>query len=248
MADAVTLAYLHSNEVAHSFHQSVVNLALYDLTSHQRLMRGGYISMRCGSGGLVQGRNKTFAQFLEQSTADWLFFVDTDIGFQADTLDRLVAAADPDDRPVVGGLYFAWRELEQDDTYGFRCAPSPVMHHWVKTADGKQLFAWATDYQPDTVQRVAGTGCGCLLVHRTVIEKVKADYGPTWFDRIVADDGQLISEDLSFCARVGAIGSAVHVHTGIKCTHLKELWVSEADWHNDQALRRYATEQASAGG
>jgi hypothetical protein len=42
----------------------------------------------------------------------------------------------------------------------------------------------------------------------------------------------MTGEDLSFCARLGACGIPVHVDTGVTTSHLKQLWVSEADAPN----------------
>jgi GT2 family glycosyltransferase len=203
-------------------------MLLYDAGTSQRLIRGGYIAMRCNSGGLVEGRNKVAREFLTHD-ADWLFIVDSDMGFAPDTLERLLDAADPDERPIMGVLYFAWREVEVDGASGFRCKAAPVIHDWVETSEG-QLFMGVNRYPQDTVMRCAGTGCGGLLVHRGVFEKIEANYGPAWYDRIRGDDGRWISEDLSFCVRAGALGFPVHVHTGVKCTHMKTLWVSEEDY------------------
>lgn len=231
--DAVTLAYLHSEDVAHSFHNSVVNMLLYDAGNGGHLLRGGYIAMRCNSGGLVEGRNKTAREFLTHD-ADWLFIVDSDMGFAPDTLERLLEAADPADKPIMGLLYFAWRETQVDGMSGFRCRPAPVIHDYVETPQG-QVFMGVSTYPPDQVMRCAGTGCGGILVHRTVFEKIDANYGPTWYDRIRGDDGGWISEDLSFCVRATACGFPVHVHTGVKATHMKTLWVSEDDYLASQS-------------
>lgn len=230
-ADAVTLAYLHTDEVAHSFHNSVVNMLLYDAGREQRMIRGGYIAMRCNSGGLVEGRNKVAREFLGHD-ADWLFIVDSDMGFAPDTLERLLAAADPVDRPIMGVLYFAWREIETDGMSGFRCRAAPVIHDWVDTDQG-QVFMGVATYPEDTVMRCAGTGCGGLLVHRGVFEKIEANYGPSWYDRVRGNDGRWIGEDLSFCMRANACGFPVHVHTGVKATHMKTLWVSDDDYQPD---------------
>src|SRR5690606_31048939 len=86
------------------------------------------------------------------------------------------------------------------------------------------------EYPKDTLVQVAGTGAACLLIHRSVLDKMRANHGDHWFDRVRYDDGQAISEDLSFCARLMQQGAKVFVHTGIKTTHHKQLWVGEDDY------------------
>src|SRR5438128_10390565 len=51
-------------------------------------------------------RNKIAADFLTRPTP-WLLMVDTDMVFAGDALDRLIAAADPVERPIVGALCYS---------------------------------------------------------------------------------------------------------------------------------------------
>jgi GT2 family glycosyltransferase len=222
--DTVTLAYVHDSEVAHSWHDSIVNLLMLDVANEQRIMRGGYIAMRYGTGGIIAARNQVAERFLD-GDSEWLFIVDTDMGFRPDTLEQLLAAADPVERPIVGGLCFAQREVQLDGMSGFRCQPRVTIFDW---HDGN--FAGVAEYPRDTLVRCAGTGSACILIHRSVIERLHADNGPTWYDRIRADNGNLIGEDLSFCLRAGAAGFPVHVHTGVKTSHLKRVWLAEEDF------------------
>jgi hypothetical protein len=244
MTDTVTLAYLHGTEVAYSFHDSLVNLLLFDAANEQRVIAGGYIAMRCATGGVVEGRNRVAEAFLERDS-DWLFVIDTDMGFTPDTLERLIQAADPVERPIVGALCFAWRELAQDGMSGFRSAPRPTIFDYVDTPEGTK-FMGVTTYPADDVVQYAGTGSACVLIHRTVIEKIQENYGSTWYDRIRGDDGKPLGEDISFCVRANSCGFPIHVHTGVKTTHLKQLWVSEVDYLQYMALAQAAPESNGA--
>jgi hypothetical protein len=239
VSDSVTLAYLHSTEVAHSFHDSLVNLLLFDAANEQRILRGGYIAMRCGTNGVPEGRNKTAEAFLDRD-ADWLFVVDTDMGFAPDTLERLLDAADPVERPIVGALCFAWREVAQDGLSGFRTEPRPTVFDYVKLPDGTEKFMGRSQYPLDELVRCAGTGSACILIHRSVIEKLEQSYGPTWYDRVKGTDGSMLGEDISFCVRATACGFPIHVHTGVKTSHLKNVWVSEVDYIQFLALKAAA--------
>jgi hypothetical protein len=237
--DAVVVAYVHDHEVAYSWHHSMVELIGNDLVNHARVLRGGYIAMRCATDGLVDARNKTAKLFLAERQAEWLFWVDTDMGFPADTLERLIAAADPVERPIVGALAFTQREDEPDGMGGHRCRATPTIFDWLKLDNGQEGFAVRFDYPVDMVVRCAGTGSACVLIHRTVFAAVEAKYGEHWYDKIPnVTMGQVVSEDLSFCMRAGTLGIPVHVHTGVKTTHAKRLWLSEDDYFAQVALAR----------
>jgi hypothetical protein len=233
--DAITVAYVHSNDVAYSWHHSMTQMVGYDMANHARIIRGGYIAMRCGAAGLVEARNNTVSEFLANQDAQWLLWLDTDMGFPADTAERLLEAADPVERPIVGALCFAQRETEPDGLGGWRCRAVPTIFDWVAMESGHQGFVVRWDYPRNTVTRCQGTGSAAVLVHRSVFSKVAAKYGPSWYGMIQnPTTGQLIGEDLSFCARAGAVGVPVHVHTGVPTTHSKRLWLAEPDYEADR--------------
>lgn len=230
MAGSVTLAYLHSNDVAHSWHLCTLNLLTYDMQHHQRIVRGSFMATRAGTGGIVDGRNTTVQRFLERPDVDWLMWIDTDMGFAADSVDRLVAAADPVERPIVGGLCFTQKETEGDGMGGFRTAPSPTIFRWTDAGEGRQGFVPWYDYPSNEVIPVAATGSAFILIHRSVLEKLGED-GPHWYSRLTnPTTGQLLSEDLSFCGRAVQAGFPIYVDTRVKTTHQKTQWVSEADY------------------
>jgi hypothetical protein len=252
-AQAVTVAYVNGNKVSYSWHHSMIELVGWDMANQGRIMMGGYVAIRYGTDGLVDARNKGVKEFLAERHAEWLWWVDTDMGFTADTIDRLMEAAHPTDRPIIGGLCFTQQERDQDGLGGWRCRAVPTLFNWArvdvldeKIVDGKKLqeklgeqqgFAVRWDYPSNTLIQVAGTGSACILIHRSVFEKIEEKFGPVWYDRLPnTSTGQIISEDLSFCVRAGAIGIPVHVHTGVRTTHEKTLWLGEEDYWRQRAV------------
>lgn len=234
-ADAVTVAYVNHNEVAYSWHHSMVELIGYDLAGKGRVLQGGYIAYRYGTDGLVDARNNAVEQFLTERDADWLFWIDTDMGFTADTVDRLIEAADPVLRPIVGGLCFTQRETAEDGLGGWRTKAAPTVFDWVHEGD-QQGFAVRWDYPKDTVTQCAGTGSACILIHRSVFERMFEKYGRAWYDKAFNTSmKQETSEDLSFCMRALALGIPVHVHTGVKTSHQKTVWLSENEYQAQRA-------------
>jgi GT2 family glycosyltransferase len=228
----VAVAYVFDGQnVSYSWHHSMVELIGWDLAHEARILRGGYIATRCGTDGLVQARNKTVSEFLDQRrTADWLFWIDTDMGFPPDVVDQLLSVADPAERPVVGALTFSQRELTPDGMGGWRTSPAPVLMDWRRVGE-QQGHAVRWNYSRNTVTQVAGTGSACILIHRSVLERVRERYGDRWYDRTINPTmGDLVSEDLSFCMRLLALEIPMFVHTGVRTTHAKSCWVAEDDY------------------
>lgn len=239
-SQAVAVAWVASNEVHYNFFHSMLEMLGHDVANHGRIWQGGYVGIRCGTGNLVESRNKAVATFLAEKRADWLFWLDTDMGFAPDTLDRLYDVADPAERPIVGALCFSNREEQSDGMGGWRTLATPTVMDWghVKTGDEEQMgFSVRWDYPANTVARVAGTGSACILIHRTVFEQLRDQLGPVWYNRVPnTSTGQLTSEDLSFCLRAGAAGIPVHVHTGVRTTHQKTIWLGEEVYWQQRAV------------
>jgi hypothetical protein len=233
MGDGTVLAaYVHpATEIQHSFATSLMAAATYDAAHNRRLYgSAGPLQVRCGTGGLVDARNTVMRYFLDETADPWLWMVDTDMGFAADTVDRLVEAADPVSRPVLGALCFSLRQEGPDGMGGFLTRPVPTIYDWGTDPLGVVGFAPRRVYERDAVVRCAGTGAACLLVHRDAAAKVRAEHGDSWFDPVRYQDGRLVSEDLSFCYRLGMADIPLHVHTGVRTTHAKVVWLSERDY------------------
>jgi hypothetical protein len=228
---SVAVGYLHSSRVSHSWHQSMMNMIAYDKSVGLNLIGTLPFAVSCsGPNSLVEGRNLLATNFLDKTEAEWLFMVDTDMGFEADALERLLLAADPVKRPVVGGLCFAMKHMGGDGRGGFNVLPIPTLFMFAKNEKQGIGFANRFIYPPETMVQVAGTGAAFLLIHRVVLEDIRRKDGDRWFNFVQYGDGATVSEDLSFCWRVNSIGAPIFVHTGIKVTHHKELWLSEQDY------------------
>ena len=222
----VALGYLRPNHVEGNFFESFIELMTWDFSHDGRLSHR--IGVRVSSGGLVEGRNQVAEMFLA-GPAQWLLFVDSDMGFAPDSLDRLLAVANPDTHPIVGALCFAWKETRQDGLGGFRCVSRPTILDY-GNRDGADTFIGRLSVPDNEVVKCAATGMAFVLIHRTVLEAIGSG---NWFDRIRGGDGKYAGEDVSFCIRAGAQGFPVHVHTGVPTNHQKTLWVGPEDWVRD---------------
>lgn len=217
----VVVAYPRRNDVSGRFMACFDMMRQHDFMGTQRIaVGGGHIPVQTSI--VAQARNEIVRVFLEQHDADWLWFIDTDMTFEADILDRLVQSAHPELRPILGALCFS---LQQ----GVRAVPTL----YVFRDDGK--VGNMSDYTPNSVMRVM-TGTGCLLIHRTVFEKMRDAQNPDgslkfpkpyeWF-KDTSFGGIPVGEDITFAIRAEALGIPVHVDTAIKCGHEKSFVVDE---------------------
>ena len=234
-ADAVTFAYIHSNECTHSWHHSVIELIAYDMANQARVGRGGWIAIHCGTGNLGEARNEAVTTFLKEDNADWLFWSDTDMGFEPDMIDRLLAVADPDERPIVGALCFSQRELESDGHGGFITYATPTIFDWAGEKE-KRGYSVRWNYPENALVRCSATGSAAIIIHRSAFEKIEKAHGKVWYDRVRnTTTGQPLGEDLSFCLRATSLEMAVHVLTSIEATHAKLDFISSRQYKYQRA-------------
>jgi hypothetical protein len=134
-------------------------------------------------------------------------------------IQTLLSVADPVERPIVGGLAFG---MAGDDMY-------PTIYMGYTDEDGKFTTLRVRDYPRDTMVRCVATGAAFLLIHRSVLEAMRARE----FDRAFpffmesSGNGKPVGEDITFCIRAGSLGFPVYVHTGVRIGHHKSALLTE---------------------
>lgn len=223
---------------ATSFTESLLSAFIHDAQRSGALLRGqGPMFIPTSPMQVAANRSKAAKILLDDSEADWLLFIDSDMGFSPDAVDALLAAADPATRPIVGALCFGMRKEGLDSQGGFRTVPFPTVYDFRPPGEEDPGFVPRYNYAPDAVVQCAATGAAFLLVHRSALQTMRESLGDTWFDRAkLSADSEAMGEDLSFCLRAGGLGIPIFVHTGVRTTHLKPVWVGEDFYHGARVL------------
>jgi hypothetical protein len=223
--DDVVIGNVNPGAVSSAFVDCLLRTIGYDRHNGNRI--AGWNFVRC-SANISAGRNALVEWFLA-SPAQWLLSIDSDMVWPADALHRLLEVADPDKYPVVGGLCFA-KEADTGLLW-------PTMFDLVGSQEKPELIRYET-WEPDGLFRVAATGAAFLLVHRSILERIRdRDFSRAypWFQERELG-GQRSGEDATFCFRVAAVGSSVHVHTGVAIGHIKEHLVTEEGYRAQRAM------------
>lgn len=156
---------------------------------------------------IYDARNKLAAQAVKME-ADYIMWFDSDMVFQADTLQRLMKDLD-EGRDIVSGLYFR------------RSAPfSPVAFEKI---DIKGEVCDFKDYHGDLngIHEVEGVGFGCVLMKTDVIFECLSKYKDCF-----SPIGK-VGEDLSFCWRARELGYKIYLDADVKLGHVGHLIVTE---------------------
>lgn len=224
----VVLGYCSPGEVRTEWHESLLGLVAADA---RRPQADRIIAGRLGmtsSANIAGARNTIVKAFLD-GPHEWLLMVDADMVFDPDAVDQLLAAADPDRAPIVGGLCFG---VEGDRLF-------PTLYDIGGTPDRPEVLRYG-EYPPNTLFRVFATGAAFLLIHRSALERIRdfrdggrgfGDIFP-WFQETTFRDAagrdvMPMSEDVTFCWRAGVTGIPIHVHTGVRVGHVKPRTLTE---------------------
>jgi hypothetical protein len=102
---------------------------------------------------------------------------------------------------------------------------------------------WVTNLPNQGLVEVDFVGAGCLLIHRTLIERLppqRPEAGKHWFDWKVdlkgtgiVPEGECMSEDFTLCLHLRRHGIPVLLDAGIRCRHVGH---SEAHYGGLQPL------------
>jgi hypothetical protein len=254
---SVVLANLDPGHWAAPFGMALNALVLHDAAGPRHLIASDgtlrHIRYSNGYADLGASRNQVVEAFLA-SSADWLWWIDSDMSFPPTILNALLEHADPSLRPVIGALYFGWGptgappDTAPSDTWspiGSAAGWFPMLYDLDHFA-GHPAFHHRPDYPVDQLVRVGGTGSGCVVIHRTALYRVMAELGPSWYSQLprsfpLNDDGPTtFGEDLSFCLRLAAVEIPIYVHTGIEAAHHKGpvvgtelVWKREAQAYSE---------------
>ncbi|CAB4173539.1 Glyco_tranf_GTA_type domain containing protein [uncultured Caudovirales phage] len=211
----VCIAFIHPGTTSAYFTASLLMSVLSDRATARRIVG---LKNEWSSANISASRNSLTAQFLDDTDADWLWWIDADMGWEPTALERLLTVADPIKAPIVGGLCFG---ALHDQLF-------PTIYQLAEV-DGGLTTVRVHDYPRDAMVQCAATGAAFLLIHRDALTAIRAQgFNATfpWFQETEMG-GKPVGEDITFCLRAKQLGIPVWVHTGVKVGHHKSTLLTE---------------------
>lgn len=242
----VEIDYIHPGEVSAAFMASVMRMRDYEMVRTQMLMP--VRERRARSGAIGRARNQMVTVFLA-SESEYMLWIDADMGFPRDAVHKMLAVAEPTERPIVGGLCFAHRtEGFDEETNAEHFGTIPTLQVFDEHDDGTiHGFHIVKDYPRDQAVRIHATGAAFLLIHRGVLEAMREKYGDEWFSPIKHPvRPEFFGEDTSFFLRAHEMGLPVFAHTGVRTSHDKGgIFLTEQTWDIQEANRSMLEEMGA---
>ena len=215
--DKVCIGIVNDGKINGQLAMDLIHIARHPSQKLDHMIQVGNIGLT------TRSRNVVVKTFLETTDGAWLLLIDSDERLTIETWLKLVDAAHDKERLIVSGLVFA-AFFDNDDAL----RPVPTIYR-MTTDKGLESI---DDYPLDQIIEVDATGTGCLLIHRSVLLKMKENatshQGKDWAWFVEgAIDGTYFGEDLLFSKRLKSLGFKIWAHTGAILQHKKEFWLDE---------------------
>lgn len=160
-------------------------------------------------------RNWMAKEFLA-GDADWLFWMDSDMVLEARTLTVLMRWSERLNARFLSGIYYQ-RMGEHRPVMGVNSAQYESGQD-LKLQDEYSFMHVAVDERATSPFKVDMVGFGCVLLHRSVFDKLKYPYFRFLFNEDKPDS--YISEDTYFCAKARKVGVDIWAIPELRCGHL----------------------------
>lgn len=164
-----------------------------------------------GNTMVYEARNQLVLHALEKKS-DYILFIDSDMVFEPDMLNKLVSDAEYKGASLVTGITF---------TRSFPVQPTFLKSLYWKSST-KHHVAVYHDYPKDDLFKIGGCGMAACLVCVDMIAETAEVFDESPFTPLPG-----LSEDYSFCWRLGEMGGQMYCDSSVKVGHVGTMIYDE---------------------
>lgn len=168
------------------------------------------------SSSLVYDSRNNLSKMAVEGGYDRVLWLDSDMVFPADTMEKLSARLD-EGKDIVSGIYFTRKNPVKPVIYD-NCGYFQSGEKMLPTAHAYM------DYPRDSIFEVEGFGFGCVMCTTDLLKRVIKAYGMP-FSPVIG-----FGEDLSFCGRIIDMGEKLWCDSSVKCGHIAQSLVTESSF------------------
>ena len=174
---------------------------------------------------VYSARNHLSMKAYDECKADYILWLDSDIKFEPDLLERMVKHME-DGKDMVCGLYFARK-----------FPTSPVIAKEIKWDQDKngtithEVIRY-NDYPKESLFEIAGCGLGCCIMPASLSFEIAGAFGMSPFEPLPG-----LSEDYSFCWRASKLNKKMYCDSSIKLGHIGMYMFDENTWQKQEGER-----------
>lgn len=186
------------------------------------LKRAGDTQVGFEIGSLVYFSRNNLAKAAIKAEADWVLWLDSDMTFPPDLLQRMLKICEDNGLDFLSGLYF-----RRNPPY------STVLYDRLEATEKGASFT-TFESVPDGLFEIGGCGFGGVLMKADVLMDVMGKF-KRMFDPL---DG--MGEDLSFCWRARQCGYKLYCDSSLEMGHVGYAEITREyfeAWRNNNAER-----------
>jgi hypothetical protein len=209
--ETITLAWCDNGMVEGKFAESLITVVV------DGIFNGLPISNVIRNSGIQISRQRQMLldEWYDNHKSDWLFWVDSDVILTLDVIGNICKTASKDTHPIVSGVYFVSKEMD---------GSLPVVLPVIYDEFEKNKVMSHHPLPTNEVIKIDGSGMGLVIMHRSVVAKLREKYGNeiSFFAENDLKGDSFVGEDISFFRKCNALDIPIHAHTGAIAKHIKK--------------------------
>jgi hypothetical protein len=215
MQETVSIAWCDNGMVDGKFMQGVTDVILKSGLKFESTLRS--------QGNQIARQRETIIHYwYEQNKAEWLLWVDSDVVISPEGVLKLWEQKDKNKRPIMTGVYFTTDNPEEP-----LMVPMPTIFKFVDNEDGGFGLARIHPLPKDQLIQVGAAGMGYVLMHRSVVTKIKEAVPDSQLFMDIGVGKKFIGEDIYFFALCEKAGVPLWCDTSVTAPHMKRFSFDE---------------------
>lgn len=212
--ETVSLVWCDNGMVDGKFAQGIADVLLKSGVKFET-------TLRSYGNQIARQREESVNYWYENNKSDWLFWVDSDVVVSPEVFLRLWNKKDALTKPLLTGVYFTTNNPEEP-----LMIPMPTVFKFVENEEGFGLER-IHPMPRDAFIKVDAAGMGLVLMHRSVVEKIRKVVPDATLFQELGTGKKFIGEDIFFFALCNQAEVPLWCDTGATAPHMKRFSFDE---------------------
>ena len=215
MQESISIAWCDNGMVDGKFMQGVCDVMLKSGLEFKS-------TLRSQGNQIARQREIVISYWFDKTDTEWLLWVDSDVVISPEKFKLLWDNRDAEKRPIISGVYFTTDTPEEP-----LMIPMPTVFDFTDNKDGGFGLSRVHPMPENKLIQVGAAGMGFVLMHRSVVEKIRATVPDSPLFMEMGRGTKFIGEDIYFFALCDQADIPVYCHTGATAPHMKRFSFDE---------------------
>jgi hypothetical protein len=213
--ETVSIAWCDNGMVDGKFMQGVCDVMLKSGVEFKS-------TLRSQGNQIARQRETVITYWYDKTDTEWLLWVDSDVVISPEKFKLLWDNKDAKERPILTGVYFTTDTPEEP-----LMIPMPTVFNFTDGEDGGFGLSRVHPLPKNELIKVDAAGMGFVLMHRSVVERIRAVLPDAQLFMEMGRGAKFIGEDIYFFALCNQVEIPLYCHTGATAPHMKRFSFDE---------------------